>query len=179
VQYFHVFVDDSVRQSYVLCAVWVAENDVNQVRRTIRAMCRPGQRRLHFGKEQDSRRRQLLAQHADLPIYAQISLAHGNRVAGRRWCLERLVCDAVTEYPERRVARIVIESRRSVEDDWDRRVIYGELLRLDAELPYEHLHAYEEPMLWAADAIAWAFTAGAEWRNRVADLIKKVFTAPR
>jgi hypothetical protein len=159
--------------------VWVTETDVNRVRRAIRPMCRPGQRRLHFGKEQDGRRREVLAKLAALPIHAQIFVAHGNRVASRRWCLDSLVFDAVTEYPERRVARRVMESRRPVEDDWDRRVIYGELLRMDAELPYEHLHAYEEPMLWAADAIAWAFTAGGQWRNHVADLIKKVFTAPR
>ncbi len=176
---FHVFIDESVRQSYALCAVWVANSDVNETRRSIRPMCRPGQRRLHFSKEQDSRRRHLLTAFASLPIHARIFVARGRPVAARRWCLEQFVREAVTEFPHRRVDRIAIECRRPVEDDWDRRVIYGELLRLDAELPYEHLRAHEDPMLWASDAIAWAYTAGGEWRSRIDNMLDKVVTGPR
>jgi hypothetical protein len=176
---FHVFVDESVRQSYTLCAVWVADSDVNQARRAMRATCRPGQRRLHFAKEQNGRRRELLATLSTLRIHSRIFMAHGAATPARRWCLERFIRETVTEFPDRRVARIVIESRFPQEDDWDRRVIYGELLRRNAELPYEHLHAFQEPMLWASDAIAWAYTAGGEWRDRVAGIVDKVATAPR
>jgi hypothetical protein len=137
-------------RSYAVCEVWVTETDVNRVRRAIRPMCRPGQRRLHFGKEQDGRQREVLARLAALPIYAQIVVAHGNRVASRL-----------------------------VQDDWDRRVIYSELLRLDAELPYEHLHAFEEAMLWASDAIAWAYMAGGDWRDRLSGLVDKAVAAPK
>jgi hypothetical protein len=174
---YHVFVDESVRKQYLLCAVWIDLHHVNTTRRALRAMCRPGQRRLHFSKEQDGRRRELLATLATFPIHASLFLAAGHPVDARQRCIQAFVRDAVQKFPMRRADRIVFECRRPPEDDWDRRVIYKELRKLDAELPYEHLHAYEDPMLWAADAIAWAYLLGGDWRRRTECLVEKVTTA--
>jgi hypothetical protein len=41
-----VYVDESERRDYLLCAVLV-RSDVGRVRRAVRAMCQPGQRRVH------------------------------------------------------------------------------------------------------------------------------------
>jgi len=38
-------------------------------------------------------------------------------------------------------------------------------------LVYDHRPNHEEPLLWAADAIAWAFGAGGDWRQRVANVV--------
>jgi hypothetical protein len=32
----------------------------------------------------------------------------------------------------------------------------------------EHMRAFEEPLLWLPDALAWAHGAGGEWRQRIA-----------
>ncbi len=40
-------------------------------------------------------------------------------------------------------------------------------------LAYEHRRAYEEPLLWAADAMAWCYGAGGEWRRRIAPTLDK------
>jgi hypothetical protein len=55
---FHVFVDGSVRQSYLLCAVWIDQSSLHDVRHLLRQLRRPGQRRIRFVKEQPSRRRE-------------------------------------------------------------------------------------------------------------------------
>jgi hypothetical protein len=124
---YHVFVDESVRKQYLLCAVWIDLHHVNTTRRALRAMCRPGQRRLHFSKEQDGRRRELLATLATFPIHASLFLAAGHPVDARQRCIQAFVRDAVQKFPMRRADRIVFECRRPPEDDWDRRVIYKEL----------------------------------------------------
>jgi len=39
---------------------------------------------------------------------------------------------------------------------------------------YEHLVAREDPGLWFADALAWAYGAGGRWRDRVMPVIDAV-----
>jgi hypothetical protein len=66
-----VYVDESERRDYLLCAVLVSR-DVGRVRRAVRGMCQPGQRRVHFAKEGAARRRAVLAALADLGVQARI-----------------------------------------------------------------------------------------------------------
>ncbi len=55
------FVDESGRGSrYHVCVVVVANGDVDELRRLVRAFCMSGQRRCHFVHERDSRRRQII-----------------------------------------------------------------------------------------------------------------------
>jgi hypothetical protein len=38
-------------------------------------------------------------------------------------------------------------------------------------LVFEHRSARVEPMLWIADAIAWAYGAGGDWRALVGSIV--------
>jgi hypothetical protein len=71
--------------------------------------------------------------------------------------------------------RLVIESR-SGRDEQDRRTIFAALREGDphATLAYEHMRPHEEPLLWPADAIGWAYSAGGDWRRRADPLLEKV-----
>ena len=42
------------------------------------------------------------------------------------------------------------------------------------DLSYCHLIGREEPLLWVADAVAWAYGAGRKWRPRAHTLIDRV-----
>lgn len=57
-----------------------------------------------------------------------------------------------------------------------RRTIRAALLDAGAidELDYEHMRPSEEPILWIADAVAWAFGAGPTWRRRVDGIVAVV-----
>jgi hypothetical protein len=53
----HVFVDETKHRGYLLVAGVVVPDDLDSVRRTLRGLVLPGQRRLHMKAENDQRRR--------------------------------------------------------------------------------------------------------------------------
>ncbi|HEY3481593.1 MAG TPA: hypothetical protein VGL02_22075 [Streptomyces sp.] len=146
-----VYVDESERRDYLLCAVLV-RTDVGPVRRAVRAMCRPGQRRVHFAKEGPARRRTVLSALAELGVQARIYRSPSGVKRSRELCLDALVDDIAAAGAE----RLVIESRATM-DHLDDRVIKAALRRIGTgELTFGHAGAHEEPLLWMPDAIAWA-----------------------
>ncbi len=52
----HVFVDETKRRGYLLVASVVVPGDVESLRRMLRGLVLPGQRRLHMKDESDRRR---------------------------------------------------------------------------------------------------------------------------
>ena len=72
--------------------------------------------------------------------------------------------------------RLVIESREMSQDATERRQIAAAIRagKAPKALVYDHMRGHEEPMLWVADAAAWAYGARGEWRSRVASLVDNV-----
>ena len=58
----------------------------------------------------------------------------------------------------------------------DRRTIRAALLDAGAidRLDYGHMRPSEEPLLWVADAVAWAYGVGQTWRRRVGGIVEVV-----
>jgi hypothetical protein len=108
----------------------------------------------------------------DLDVDAYVLLSDAKRHAdGRRECLRQLAEVAATESHR----RIVLERDESIERS-DRRALYADLTRCGAtdRVTYSHASAHEEPLLWVADAIAWSYAKGGEWRKRVGPMIKQI-----
>lgn len=166
------FVDESRRQSaYLLAAVVVAPAHLTEVRQALRAMLLPGQRRLHFVHERGERRKQVLDTLCGLPVSVRVyrsRLAPLRREPSTRAALlDALVDDLVTLGAH----RLVLESRAG-RDELDRRVLRARLAHHGVVDPvYEHLLGHEDPLLWAADAFAWAAGAGKAWRDRCAAVL--------
>lgn len=170
----HVFVDESMRSGYLLVAAVVLPADISSVRRGIRDLIEPGQRRLHMVKESPPRRRLILQRMADLGLTSTLYEAgprHGTNIARRRACLERLVVDVVAGGE----ARGCLETAEGV-DHGDRRQLVELTRRLDCHdsLTYMHAHAAQELLLAVPDAIAWAWSRGGEWRRRARPLVSSV-----
>ena len=72
--------------------------------------------------------------------------------------------------------RLVIESREMGQDAAERRQIAAAVRAGGAPkaLVYDHMRGHEEPMLWVADAAAWAYGARGEWRARIAHVLDSV-----
>lgn len=167
-----VFVDESKRDDYMLCAAVVASMDVDAARRAMRAMKPPNRGRVHMQSEGAAQKRALLNQFvAAAPVgCAQMWIA---RLGGRR---ERDVRDAcfralVAHVVEMGARRIVVES--CSQDAQDERVIGASLAAVQAlgAVRYDVVRAHEEPLLWAADLVAWAYGAGGAARRAVAELV--------
>jgi hypothetical protein len=169
-----VYVDESRRRAYLL-GVTIVEGPVQPVRAALRALLRPGQRRIHFAKEQDSRRRQLLAIMTDLDLTARVYVSPRLAKASREMCLTALIADIAPAG----ASLLVLESRDSMN--------HLDVLVLDAALrkhgchtlEYRHLSPYEEPLLWVSDAVAWAMGAGGDWRRRAEPIVDEVVRVGR
>ena len=165
----HAFVDESERPGrYLMCAVLVAPAHLTEVRQALLALRMPGQRRLHFKPEGDRRRRLILDRISALPVRANIYQRPGQPMKAREVCLRAMTADLLAAG----VTRMVIEPIDTLVHQ-DRGAIIEELRaqhRLGS-LAYEHVTAHLEPNLWAADAVAWAYGAGHDWRRRIQTLV--------
>jgi hypothetical protein len=167
----HLFVDESQRRPYLLVAGVVTVVELAASRSVLRALCAPGDRRLHFQSERDSRRRELLSHLIRAEFRTWVYAGHGRPEEVRRACLRQLVADAVKSG----ATRLVMESRGDVLDRSDRQVVARAVDDVAAAgLAYTHLRPHEEPLLWLPDAVAWSYGAGGDWRRRVAPLVETV-----
>jgi hypothetical protein len=165
-----VFIDESRRSDYLLAAVAVDSRDLKAMRAATRRLLLPRERRLHFAKETASRRRGLLDQMARQGCAVGIFVCRSpDRVA------RALLLEAVVSKHRQELRRLVLESRAE-RDVIDQRQLIA--TRLSGLFPhnatFEHLLPYEEPLLWIADAAAWAWGAGGDWRRRADPMIAEV-----
>jgi hypothetical protein len=162
----HAYADESARQRYLVAAVLVEAADLDRIRRIVRGLRKPGQRRVHFAKESDPRRRQVVSALVELDLRVRVYESDGPDVVARATCLGRLVDDLLLLG----VDRLVLETLESQEAA-DRRTIYERLRGASGTLAYEHRRSFEEPLLWVADAAAWCYGAGGDWRRRIKPML--------
>jgi hypothetical protein len=166
----HVYVDESNRRSYLLCALLVHE-DSRRLRGTVRALCRPGQRRIHFSKEGDPRRRAILSTLTELGVLTRIYRSRSAE-PDRDTCLAALLDDLVPLGP----TQLVLE-RRGPQDRQDEALITAALRASGSVLTFRHTEPHDEPLLWVPDAVAWAVGRGGDWRRRAEPLVEKLVDA--
>lgn len=165
------FVDETKARGYVIAATLVDDSDVTAVRRVLQQTLPRGQRRIHMVDESDPLRRKFLGALADAGLTARLYVAgadHGTDVRRRRACLRHVVLDAATEG----CTRLVLESDPT-QDARDRQTIIEARRETGRSVAfeYQHLRAYDEPLLWASDAVAWAFARGGVWREMAAEIV--------
>lgn len=168
-----MYVDETKRAGYVIAAVTVA--DAASVRRALRGLILPGQRRIHMKREQSRRRRAILLAVSDAGVEATIYDAarrFPTDLAARNACLEAMVQDLAGLGDN---ARILIERDDSLVHS-DRRHLYELVRRAGAtgRLGYEHGKAHEEPLLALPDIVAWAWVRSGEWRRRLGPVVREV-----
>ena len=66
----HIFVDETKRAGYVIAAVTVS--DTEAIRKIVRALVLPGQRRIHMKHEQARRRRVIVSALAAMQVQATV-----------------------------------------------------------------------------------------------------------
>jgi hypothetical protein len=165
----HAFVDESKRRGYLVAAVVTAPSDLAAVRRALRGLLLPGQSTVHFRDEDDRRRRRVLSTISGLPITARLFVSpSSDAVIARQRCLTHMV----SELLDCGVDRLVLEQSDG-DLAADRRTLFRSLRTPESNgrsLSYVHLRAASEPILWAADAVAWARPKGGDCRRRLAPL---------
>lgn len=165
------FIDESFRAGeYIVCAVVVDSSEVAKVRQAMRRTLKGSQGRVHMAKENANNKRGLLDTVAALEVDAHVVTV---RVRDRSQRRARDVClRAIAKALHARVVRrLVIESCDQDRDDLQ--VLGDVFAELGAvhDVDIAHLRPHEDPILWVADVIAWAYGRAGEWGRRVAAII--------
>ena len=112
-----LFVDESKAKGYTMVAALVVPGDVTSLRRDVRSLVLPGQRRIHFTKEQPERKRLILSRLTAFGAQAQVfHCATKSQVRGRGWsgktggCFSRVRASCCNTTSGAR--RVVIRIRR-------------------------------------------------------------------
>jgi hypothetical protein len=164
------FVDESVRgRRYLMACVMAEARHLPELRMAMRALA--VHERVHFNNESARRKRVVLSAIAEMPIGVFVAITqrgHGaTEFAARNACLT-VVVERVQRHD---VPRLVIESRDDDRED-ERHLV--RVRQPEPWLVFEHRRASAEPMLWVADAIAWAHGAGTNWRLHVESVVEDV-----
>ncbi len=145
---------------------------VAEFRRNIRRHLRSGQRRIHFTSESPQRRRAILAEIHTWPSVSVTVYTHpaGDIRVIRGHCLTAIANDATLGS----ASRLVIE-REEADDQHDRRLLTELMRRADRSVRWDLLPPTAEPLLWAADAVAWCYShPRPEWSRLVSPLINDI-----
>lgn len=166
----HAFADESKESRFTVAVALCPTRDLDRARVALRGLRLAGQRRLHFKRESNRQRHAIIAELDRLGIgfvIFECGQGVGERQA-RPAVLEQLVPDLV----DRGVTRLVIERDESL-DVHDRRKLREVTLKVGCRdvLTYELLQAHEDPLLWAADAVAWCWTKGGQWRQQIRPMV--------
>jgi hypothetical protein len=166
----HVFVDETKAHGLVMVAARFEPGQVPGLRTALRGLRARNQTHLHFTKERPDRRGKILAEVLRCTLVVDVYDAGvaGTDHRGRRWCLEQIVEDTLTDGP----GRVVVEQDESVLRA-DQSVLYAATGRCLGKVTYAILPKRDEAALWAADALAWCW-ANPGWRPRVLPVIRHV-----
>ncbi|MFD6448538.1 hypothetical protein ACFWEJ_25785 [Promicromonospora sp. NPDC060204] len=168
----HLFVDESKAKSFLFVAVVVPPHAVHLLRRDLRAARPKGRRDIHFNGARDGVRNEvirLLGGHDVRSVVYRARAAKG--------CNPREDCvRATARFAASIAARSIVLDRDESLEAADRRWLYQELHK--SGIRYDHLHRHEEPLLWAADAIAWCWQRGGAWKDKVRELVLRATDLP-
>ncbi len=164
----HAFVDESARNSnYYVCAVITTAANVRAVRRLAHSFRKPGQRTVHFSKERNSRRTEIVNGYVRSGLVrGRVYYGKGDDAAVRDRAMGQLAWDLAGL----RTDRLVIESRAG-RDLRDRQVLSSNRRATGSTMAYEHCAAPADAGLWIADAFAWCYSAGGRWRGYLAAVL--------
>ncbi len=164
-----VYVDESKARGYYVVATAAVVGDVQAAERVLRGLLKPGQRRIHFKSESDSRRRLILSRMCALDVRVSVWVVkHRADKDARPLSFSALIGEAAHDG----IDQMIIERDESVERA-DRRLI-AEILRREGTAGFRYLHAapHEYPLLWVSDAVAWCYSSGGDWIRRVESLVE-------
>ena len=147
--------------TYIFAATLVEEEHADEVREAMTALRPAGAGKLHWYNLSGRSRLAVVKEIASLPalhlvVVRTVSRVEPSERRGRK-CLARLVY----ELANRRVTHVAAEARERKtnlrELDHLNRLRMARVI--DSDLRYVHIRGPEEPILWAADAIAGAIVA--------------------
>jgi hypothetical protein len=169
----HAWVDESAQGRggqladgiYLLAATVADPTRCDVIRDALRGLIARGSQRLHWVEESEKRRRLIAEAIAEHEVLTTVVIASPldprRQERARRRCMERLYY----ELERMHVEHVWIESRHPSLNRRDLQMIASlrQTGAVSAELRFDFIRPYDEPMLWVPDAVAGAVGAARKW----------------
>lgn len=147
-------------QEYMVCAAIVDANDAEMVRKALYPLRLPGQIKLHWTDESNSRRMRIAKTIASIDsmqaIVTHRSAPSRKTERFRRKCLEQMYY----ELSDMQIQSVTLESRQEVQNRKDREHIVA--LQGQGQcvgLRIQHARGGDDPLLWIPDAVLGALNS--------------------
>jgi hypothetical protein len=168
----NTYVDESARNNYLLCGVNVQQNEISEVRDTLRALRPRSQSRIHMYQESKATQAALLREIRALNVSSwiiSISVQVAKLPNSRFIAISKIA--GIESFRESRL--LVMDQSSSYVGD--KRVLSQVARKVDYQFPhYRHMNSRHEPLLWLPDIIAWCYGRGGTWRDAVEPLVTEV-----
>ena len=147
-----VFIDESIRDSYVMAAVIVPVEYLGQYRKEMSLLRVRGSLAFHMGNERKQKRDTAITALRQI-VYLQLVFTKSKNKKpnlARRECLVDMLMglDADT------IWHLVID--RTTQEASDRVLIQNQRRKIGLDLGFTHASRYEDTGLWGANIAAWA-----------------------
>lgn len=161
------------RQDYLVCAVLLAEQDLDETRDALRPLLRPGQLKFHWSAEGPASRRRMVETLACLQpmsiVVTHRSQPQHKTERFRRKCLEVLYY----ELTEAGVKHLILEGRTPSQDRRDMaHVVALQNQHLSRDLRIAHRRGGDEPLLWIPDVVLGAINSAHQGEHRHLDALR-------
>ena len=169
---FNTYVDESVRDSFLLCGANVNQSMIPSIRDALREMKPSDRSHIHMYRERRSTQLAMANFVSALPIscwLVSISTATAKEPLARPLALAALT--NIKSIQGSRLLTLDDTSARRVDSQILREVARG----VEYQFPhYRHMNSRHEPLLWLPDIIAWCYGRGGTWRDAVEPLVTEV-----
>jgi hypothetical protein len=148
----YVFIDESIRDSYVMAAVIVPINRLGEYRKAMAGLRTKGSLAFHMSQEKAGHRRASLE--CLLGLDEVECLFAKSFLRNRSMAREEALLAIIQHLEAKREWNLVLD--RTTEQDHDFRVIVQVRKDLQLDLQVVHSTRYEDTGLWGCDILAWA-----------------------
>lgn len=148
------------RQEYMICAAIIDSQDLEQVREELRPLLLPGQVKLHWTDERNSRRRKIVETLSGIDSMQAI-ITHQSEVSKRterhrRKCLEQMYF----ELSEMHIHNVTLESRQEAQNKRDlAHIVALQGQGQSVNIRLQHVRGGDDPILWIPDAVLGALNS--------------------
>ncbi len=153
-----------------MAAVMVQPGNAAALRKLMVSLLMPRQGHIHFVNERASRRKQILDSLERIGARVRIYRCRGlNPILARALCLSALLDDCARI----NATSLILERDDSLfktDEIFLRQGLYRRGLK--ATLEFRHVGKSEEPIVWIADAVAWSYARGDEYKRKALTLIE-------
>lgn len=164
-----LYVDESKKSDYLLIAVSVPQQHLSHIKKVLKSLLLPGQKRIHMKNEKDSRRRMIvrnilthMPRDFRVTVYCCPKNAGYKQIKMRKLCIENMAW-----HQKDSTSTIILESDATM-DRQDKQQLYNLFSNMQNPVPrYMHKRAEEDILLCLPDIIGWCIQRGGDWRQRI------------